>query len=104
MLALVYMGLANSVTHLMLASGALGFSTGIASPAVFAWVIDISPENRRGRYMATMYIALELGIGLGAILSAWMYNNNPDFFGRSYYAAAVAVLIAGIYLQFFYKK
>ena len=102
--SLVYMGQADSVMHLMLASGALGFSTGIASPAVFAWVIDISPEDRRGRYMATVYIALEIGIGLGAILSAWIYNNNPDNFGKAYYISAVVVLIAGAYLQFFRKK
>jgi len=103
-ISLIFMGLANTTTQLMLAIGALGFSTGIASPAVFAWVIDISPEDRRGRYMATVYIALEIGIGMGALLSAWLYDNNPDFFMRAYFISAVLASIPGIYLQFFYRE
>ncbi|MEM7372117.1 MAG: MFS transporter [Bacteroidota bacterium] len=103
-LSLIFFGHVSTVTELMLASGALGFSTGIASPAVFAWVIDISPESKRGRYMATVYIALEVGIGAGALFSAWMYDNNPAFFPRTYYAAAAMTFLAGIYLQFLYKN
>ncbi|NRB48082.1 MAG: MFS transporter [Saprospiraceae bacterium] len=102
-LSLIFMGQVSNVTELMIAAGALGFSTGIAAPAVFAWVIDISPEDRRGRYMATVFIALEIGIGFGALFSAWVYDNNPAFFARAYYAAATLTLIPGIYLQFFWK-
>lgn len=102
-LSLIFMGQAASITGLMMGAGALGFSTGIAAPAVFAWVIDISPEDRRGRYMATVFIALEVGIGFGALFSAWVYGNNPAFFGRAYYVAAALTLIPGIYLQFFWK-
>lgn len=103
-LSLIYMGWAKTALHLMLAAGALGFSTGVAAPAVFAWVIDISPEDRRGRYMATVYIALEIGIGFGALYSAWIYDNNPAYFGRAYYTAAALTLIAGIYLHFYGRK
>ena len=102
-IALIYMGTVQSVLHLMLASGALGFATGIASPAVFAWVIDLSPAERRGRYMATVYIALEIGIGFGALFSAWVYGNDPGKFGLSYYAAAALVIVPWVYLQFFRK-
>ncbi len=103
-LSLVLTGHAQTTTSLMVAAGALGFSTGIAAPAVFAWVIDISPDDRRARYMATVYIALEVGIGFGALFSAWVYDNNPDFFMRTYYIAAALTLIPGIYLQFFYSR
>ena len=102
--SLVYLGLANSVFHLMAAAGCLGFSVGIASPAVFAWVIDISPDERRGRSMATVYIALEIGIGGGALFSGWMYANNSDNFFKTYLTAAILTSMAGIYLQFFYKN
>ena len=101
--SLIFLGNVDTELSLMLASGALGFSTGIAAPAVFAWVIDISPEDKRGRYMATVYIALEVGIGFGALISAWIYNNNPENFDLAYYAAGGFCLMAGIYLQFFYK-
>ncbi|MEZ4776109.1 MAG: MFS transporter [Bacteroidia bacterium] len=99
--ALILMGNANSVVSLMLAAGALGFSSGIAAPAVFAWVIDLSPADQRGRYMATVYIALEVGIGFGAIFSAWIYGNNPANFGIAYYASAALTAVAWVYLQFF---
>lgn len=102
-LSLIFMGQVSNVSELMIAAGALGFSTGIAAPAVFAWVIDISPADRRGRYMATVFIALEIGIGFGALFSAWVYDNNPAFFARAYHAAAALTLIPGIYLQFFWK-
>ena len=102
--SLILMGLANSPTTLLMASGCLGFSTGIASPAVFAWVIDVSPSDRLGRSMATVYIALEIGIGGGALLSAWLYSNNSDNFPIAFFVSAMIVSLAGLYLQFFYKK
>jgi len=103
-ISLVLMGLANSSNTLLMAAGCLGFSTGIASPAVFAWVIDRSPDEKRGRAMATVYIALEVGIGSGALFSAWMYGNNDANFPMAYFAAAAITLMAGIYLQFIYKR
>jgi MFS family permease len=101
--SLILSGTATSAFQLMVAAGALGFSTGVAAPAVFAWVIDISPEDRRGRYMATVYIALEIGIGFGALFSSWIYANNSDHFGRAYFAVAGLTTFAWIYLQF-YKR
>ncbi len=101
--SLLYMAWANSPIHFLLAGGAIGFATGVAAPAVFAWVIDLSPMHRMGRAMATVYIALEIGIGSGALISAWVYDNNPDFFARAFYVTAAATLLAGIYLQFIYK-
>ena len=102
--SLIYMGMADSTFHLLAAAGALGFSTGIAAPAVFAWVIDISPEDRRGRYMATVYIALEVGIGLGALYSAWMYANNTANFGIPYFFTAGMTLLAVVFVQFYRRK
>ena len=103
-LSLISLSGVKTAFGLMLAAGALGFSTGIASPAVFAWVIDASPEDRRGRYLATMYIALEVGIGFGALLSAWLFANDPGNLPRTYVICALITALAGIYLQFFYRK
>lgn len=103
-ISLIMLGYAYDATSLMIASGCLGFSTGIASPAVFAWVIDISSDERRGRAMATVYIALEVGIGFGALSSAWLYDNNDANFPFAFSMAALFALMAGIYLQFFYKE
>ena len=52
-----------------------GLGTGLISPTLLAWGVDLSEPARRGRAMATLYIALEIGIGMGAIFSAWIYAN-----------------------------
>ncbi len=97
--SLVWMGLAHTPFMLLAAAGALGFGTGIGAPAVFAWVIDRCPDNRRGRGMATVYIALEVGIGSGALVSAWVYANNPANFGLAFFITAVVALAGTGYLQ-----
>ncbi len=103
-ISMVLIGLSHTPLWLLTASGALGFSTGIAAPAVFAWAVDRSSEAHRGRAMATIYIALEIGIGLGALGSGWIYANDPHNFGHTYFAAAAITLLAFFYLQFGYKK
>ncbi|RYZ53359.1 MAG: M20/M25/M40 family metallo-hydrolase, partial [Sphingobacteriales bacterium] len=52
-----------------------GISTGIVSPALNAWTVDMSFPESRGKAMATMYIALEAGIGLGALFAGWVYQD-----------------------------
>ncbi len=87
-LAYVFMGMSNSATALLMASGAIGFATGIAGPAVFAWAIDRSVDSQRGRALATVYIGLEIAIGSGALLGAFIYANNPLHFAVTFYAVA----------------
>ncbi len=66
---------------LLFAAAIYGFSMGILSPALSAWIFDLSPEGKKGKGVATMFIALEAGIGLGALFSGWyyqdMYSNIP---------------------------
>ena len=101
--SLVSMWWVNSGTGLLVASGALGFTVGILSPAVFAWCIDRADDAHRGRAMATLYIALEVGIGCGALLSAWWYANDPANFGATFAGTGAVALLAVGYLQFFYR-
>ncbi|MBD2721731.1 MFS transporter [Hymenobacter armeniacus] len=53
-----------------------GLGTGLNSPTLYAWTIDLSHPEHRGRGVATMYIALEIGIGLGALLAGWIFANQ----------------------------
>lgn len=97
-LSLAYMAMVTTPFGLIAASGCLGFAMGIASPAVFAWAIDVCEDAFRGRAMATIYIALEIGIGLGALLSAEIYNSNPENFDLTFLISAAFTGIALIYL------
>ena len=84
----ILLGMANTPTWLLVATGALGFSLGIGIPAIFAWTIDRSQEDKRGQAMATVYIGLEVAIGSGALIGAAVYDNNPDNFGITFYLMA----------------
>lgn len=99
-LSLAGMGLVTSPATLLIASGALGFTTGIAAPAVFAWTIDRTPRELWGRAMGTVYIALEIGIGAGAMGSAWIYANDASNFGKAFFLTAAISAMATVYLQF----
>ncbi len=75
-----------------------GISTGINSPTLFAWTVDLANPEKRGKAIATMFIALEVGILSGALLSAELYSNNPSGFPIAFSSGAVLALLAFGYL------
>ncbi|WP_349527717.1 MFS transporter [Reichenbachiella sp. MALMAid0571] len=99
-LALSMILLANTEGNLLFVLSAVffGFGMGICSPTIFAWTIDMSDEKHRGRGIATMYIALEVGIGLGAFISGWVFSNDINNIAMVFYIPAVLVLIGFFYL------
>ncbi len=98
-IAYVLMGLSTSPTWLLAASGFVGFSIGIAVPAIFAWTIDRSEETFRGRALATLFIGLEVAIGLGALAGAAIYDNNYQNFGQTFYLTAAVSALALFFLR-----
>ncbi|NML36127.1 MFS transporter [Chitinophaga sp. G-6-1-13] len=102
--SMLMMGLAGSPALLMASAVVYGISVGLNSPAVTAWTIDLGHPEHRGRALASMYIAMEAGIGLGAYFSAFVYNNQSSNFPVTFYLFAGITLLATLYLTFFYKK
>jgi MFS family permease len=98
MLSMISIGLASSPFGLLLAAVLFGVGNGMNSPTVFAWTVDLSQDEHRGRAVATMYIALEMGIGLGALLSGWWYGNNPAMIPVVFWMGAMLCLGAFLYL------
>jgi MFS family permease len=96
--AMIVIGLATTSFAFYAGAVLFGLSTGMSSPTVSAWTVDLSHSEHRGRAMATMYIALEAGIGLGALLSGWIYNNNPAMFSYAFWSAGFFSFLAFIYL------
>jgi len=96
--------MATTPMLLILATGCIGFSLGIAAPALFAWTIDRSDANRRGMAMGTMYIGLEAAIGLGALISAAIYANNPANYNVAFYVTAGITSVAFYFLHQEYKR
>jgi MFS family permease len=92
-------GASDSFYSFMGAALLFGFASGISSPTIFAWTIDLSSEAHRGRGMATMYIALEIGIGSGALISGWLYHNDPGMFSYTFWLGGVLAFIAFLYVN-----
>ena len=75
-----------------------GISWGMNTPTLQAWAVDLSPPEARGRGLATMFIALEAGIGIGAWVSQWLYQNQAARLSQPFYFCAVLAFISFGYL------
>lgn len=51
-----------------------GIGYGLNSPTLFAWAVDLSPEKSIGRGISTLFIFLEVGIGVGSLISGSFYQ------------------------------
>lgn len=100
-LSMLYLGFANSPLELVVAAAFFGIAIGMNSPTLFAWAIDLSDDQHRGRGMATLYIALEIGIGLGAFISAEIYDNQASRFQWAFWIGSIMSALAFVYLLVF---
>ncbi|WP_317130168.1 MFS transporter [Sphingobacterium paludis] len=103
-LAVLLIGLGDSIEGLIAGAIIYGIGTGILSPAVNAWTIDLSLPQHRGKAMATMYIALEVGIGGGALLAGYVYSDNVTRIPHIFIVNSFIILIAFFYVIFWNQK
>ncbi len=88
------MGALKTPNGLMGAAALYGIAMGIISPTVSAWTIDLGRADQKGKAMATMYIALEVGIGLGAFGSGWYYQGDVHQIPFIMYVCTVITFLA----------
>jgi MFS family permease len=103
-LAMLTMGLATNKGIFFLSAILFGAGVGMGNPTLFAWTIDLSKEHARGKAMATLYIALEAGIGTGAILSSLIYHNDPAMFQYAFWSGGVLCVAALLLMVYFRSK
>ena len=99
-LAMVTIAFADNKALLLWSGVLFGSAVGMYSPTASAWVVDLSLDKFRGRAIATMYIFLEAGIGIGAIVSGWLYNNKPENFKLVFLTSGSVAALAFILLLF----
>jgi MFS family permease len=92
------LGFTQSVVGFWVAAILFGISWGLNSPTLTAWAIDLSHPDYRGRALATMYIALEAGIGVGAWWSGWWYGGKLGNMPFAFYVSAVLSVASLAYL------
>lgn len=97
-ISLLLLGLGDSVEGLILGAVVYGIGSGILSPAVNAWTIDLSLPQHRGKAMATMYIALEIGIGGGALLAGYIYRDEINKIPTIFILNSIVIFFAFFYV------
>jgi MFS family permease len=97
-ISLITIGYNSSQIGLFIGAVIYGIGTGILSPALNAWTIDLSDPDHRGKAVATMYIFLEAGIGLGALVAGWFYQDIIAKIPTILYASAGISFIALVYM------
>lgn len=103
-LSLVCLVFTRHVGLLTISAVLFGIGNGIVSPITQAWTIDLCAEENRGKAVATMYIALEAGIGLGALLPTFIYRNKVENLPASFIFTTAVVSVALIYLVIYNRK
>lgn len=96
----VYIGFADTAFQLFTGALIFGAGYGLSSPALFAWAADLAPDEYRGRGFSTLFMALEIGIGTGAMLSGQLYQGNPANFPIVFAICAGLAFSGFIYLLF----
>jgi len=100
-LSMLIVGIAETQLELILGVTLYGFAQGVTSPTLLAWSADLSDENHKGRGIASLYIFMEMGIGIGALVSGFVYGNQSANFIWTFALCSVLSVLAFLYLMMF---
>jgi len=98
-ISMVVIGFATSPHMLIVGCFIYGLAHGATSPTLLAWATDLSDEEHRGRGIGSLYISMELGIGIGAFTSGLIYGNNNNHLLVVFLTAAILSFIGFVYLM-----
>lgn len=103
-IALFVISEGRDIQMLLVGAGIYGIGTGILSPAISAWTIDMSNPEHRGKAVATMYISMELGIGSGALLGGTYYNDQINRIPQIIRFDILVLFLGIVYLVFWARN
>ncbi len=102
--SMVFLSYSHTVTMVIISASILGLSVGMNGPTLMAWAVDLCEPQNRGRAVASVYIALELGIGSGALISGWLYQNKLENLIYAFMLTAFLSLISMVLLLAWRRK
>jgi MFS family permease len=91
-------------TDVLVASAIYGMGTGILSPVLFAWAVDQSDPQHRGRALSSLYIAMEAGIGTGAIVAAQLFKNSSSNVSLVFGMTSISIFLGLFFALVAWKK
>ena len=95
-ISMIIIGFATDATTYFVGAFLFGIGYGLNSPTLFAWAIDLSPEKSIGRGISTLFIFLEIGIGMGSLISGSFYQGFNTRFPWLFMISAFFSFIAFI--------
>ena len=98
-IAMVIIGLAKDQFQVIVGIILYGLGHGTASPTLLAWAADLSDPQYKGRGVASLYIFMEFGIGMGAFISAWIFANDTSNFLITFSLCSALAMTAFMYLM-----
>lgn len=96
----IVLAYAHDKNMLIIGGILFGIAVGMNTPTLYAWTVDLAIDKFRGKALATMYIALEIGIGAGAFFGGLIYSNEMTNMRDAFFTCAVLSLLALLYLNF----
>lgn len=97
-LGMLWIGFADTKLMLILGVFFYGLAQGATSPTLLAWATDLSDPEHKGRGVASLYIFMEFGIGMGALASGLIYQNDTSMFFTTFFISSVLSGLAFLYL------
>lgn len=104
MIACFITGSSTGKVQFLLSSLVFGFGTAVITPAIMAWTADLANPAYKGRGMATMFIALELGFLNGNFIAQQFYQNQRENIFLTFSVAAILIGLGITYLILFARK
>lgn len=104
MVSMILVGASQTPAMFIFSGALIGIAAGMNSPTIFAWTIDLSDPLHRARAMATMYISMEIGIGMGALIAGFLVGKTTDRLPYPFYIGGMMAGLAFIYLEFVFLK
>lgn len=103
-IAMLIISFSKNIYIFSISAVLFGVGMGIVSPITQAWTIDLCEDKNRGKAVATMYISLEAGIGFGALIPTFIYQNKIENLAYTFLFSTLITALALFYLIFVYKK
>lgn len=91
-ISLALLAFSHSFPMILAAGIFYGLGYGIAIPLLNAIVIQLCPEGRKGAATATIFAAMDIGIGFGALFWGWIERGSG--FTAVYLLASLCSLVA----------
>lgn len=103
-IGMVVIGIAETPFIAVVGGVIYGLSNGINMPTIFAWTIDFAKPGKTALALGTMLMALEIGIGVGAVISGFMYADLLENIPSTYFLGALLGVVGVVILLFIKKR